>query len=73
MPNGTAGSATGVGADGPPRVASEVTDGVTHVRLQRPDKLNALDPRMFEELVDVGVALSAREDVGAVVLRTCSS
>ncbi len=51
-----------------PRVRLEVTDGVAHVRLDRPEKLNALDPAMFDALVAVGTALVDREDVGAVVL-----
>ena len=51
-----------------PRVRLEVTDGVAHVRLDRPEKLNALDPAMFDALVAVGTALVDRQDVGAVVL-----
>ncbi|MGY1714700.1 crotonase/enoyl-CoA hydratase family protein [Geodermatophilus sp. SYSU D01106] len=50
------------------RVALEVADGVATVRLDRPDKLNALDPAMFEALVAAGTSLVDRDDVGAVVL-----
>ncbi|MGY1619970.1 crotonase/enoyl-CoA hydratase family protein [Geodermatophilus sp. SYSU D00691] len=50
------------------RVALEVAGGVATVRLDRPDKLNALDPAMFEALVAVGTSLMDRDDVGAVVL-----
>ncbi|MGY1810081.1 crotonase/enoyl-CoA hydratase family protein [Blastococcus sp. SYSU D00669] len=50
------------------RVALEVADGVATVRLDRPDKLNALDPTMFEALVAVGTSLVDRDEVGAVVL-----
>ncbi|WP_448628593.1 crotonase/enoyl-CoA hydratase family protein [Geodermatophilus sp. URMC 64] len=50
------------------RVALEVADGVAVVRLDRPEKLNALDPAMFEALVAVGTELIERDDVGAVVL-----
>lgn len=50
------------------RVALEVADGVATVRLDRPEKLNALDPAMFEALVSTGKALVDRDDVGAVVL-----
>ena len=50
------------------RVTCAVTDGVAEVRLARPEKLNALDPEMFEALVDVGTRLRDRDDVGAVVL-----
>ncbi|WP_199522191.1 crotonase/enoyl-CoA hydratase family protein [Geodermatophilus marinus] len=54
--------------DEPRRVALEVSDGVATVRLDRPEKLNALDPAMFEALVAVGRELVERDDVGAVVL-----
>lgn len=54
--------------DEAPRVTLEVDDGVATVRLNRPDKLNALDAAMFEALVDVGTGLIERDDVGAVVL-----
>lgn len=50
------------------RVSCTVEDGVAHVRLERPDKLNALDPAMFEALVDTGRTLIGRDDVRAVVL-----
>ncbi|MGY1883788.1 MULTISPECIES: crotonase/enoyl-CoA hydratase family protein [unclassified Blastococcus] len=50
------------------RVTTTVVDGVASVTLDRPDKLNALDPAMFEALVDAGTALIERDDVGAVVL-----
>jgi enoyl-CoA hydratase/carnithine racemase len=51
-----------------PRVALEVTEGVATVRLNRPEKLNALDPAMFDMLITVGTELIDRDDVGAVVL-----
>ena len=54
--------------DEAPRVTLEVDDGVATVRLNRPDKLNALDAAMFEALVEVGRGLIDRDDVGAVVL-----
>ena len=50
------------------RVALEVADGIATVRLDRPDKLNALDPAMFEALVQTGTSLIDRDDIGAVVL-----
>lgn len=50
------------------RVTLDVTDGVASVRLDRPEKLNALDPAMFEALVAAGTELMTRDDVGAVVL-----
>src|SRR3954449_858424 len=50
------------------RVVYTVEDGVADVRLNRPDKINALDPAMFEAIVDVGEALKADRSVRAVVL-----
>src|SRR4029453_14461700 len=38
------------------RVRVTLTDGVADVRLTRPEKLNALDPAMFEGLVETGPA-----------------
>ncbi len=52
----------------PHRVALEVADGVATVRLDRPDKMNALDTPMFEAIVATGRELMERDDVGAVVL-----
>lgn len=54
--------------DEPHRVALEVADGVATVRLDRPDKMNALDTPMFEAIVATGRELVERDDVGAVVL-----
>lgn len=50
------------------RVTVSVTDGVADVRMNRPDKLNALDPAMFAALGEVGDALAADPGVRAVVL-----
>lgn len=50
------------------RVALEVSDGVATVRLDRPDKMNALDPAMFGAILATGQELMNRDDVGAVVL-----
>jgi enoyl-CoA hydratase/carnithine racemase len=50
------------------RVTCTVVDGVADVRLNRPDKLNALDGAMFAALVEVGEALKADAGVRAVVL-----
>jgi enoyl-CoA hydratase/carnithine racemase len=52
----------------PPRVTLSVHDGVADVRLNRPQKLNALDPAMFLGLVEVGKRLIADSSVRAVVL-----
>ncbi|XVQ08059.1 crotonase/enoyl-CoA hydratase family protein [Spirillospora sp. CA-255316] len=43
-------------------------DGVADVRLNRPDKLNALDMAMFEALAETGDTLAADPSVRAVVL-----
>lgn len=50
------------------RVTVNIDGGVADVRLNRPDKLNALDPPMFEALVETGEALAADPSVRAVVL-----
>ena len=50
------------------RVSIEITDGVADVRLNRPDKMNALDNAMFEGLVGAGERLMGEKGVRAVVL-----
>lgn len=50
------------------RVTVSVADGVAQVRLARPDKMNALDTRMFEAIVAAGDAVGADPSVRAVVL-----
>ncbi len=50
------------------RVTVTVTEGVADVRLNRPDKLNALDPAMFAALIEAGTALHGQAGVRAVVL-----
>ena len=50
------------------RVSITIEDGVADVRLNRPDKLNALDHAMFTALVEAGDRLSADRAVRAVVL-----
>jgi enoyl-CoA hydratase/carnithine racemase len=59
------GSAAMTDAD---RVLVTVADGVADVRLNRPDKLNALDGRMFAALADTGARLADDPSVRAVVL-----
>ena len=59
---------TDIRDDDAARVLLEIDGGVATVRLNRPEKLNALDPAMFEALVEVGSGLIGRDDVGAVVL-----
>ena len=50
------------------RVTVQITDGVADVRLNRPDKLNALDGDMFMALVDASARLARDASVRAVVL-----
>ncbi|MDI3406931.1 crotonase/enoyl-CoA hydratase family protein [Streptomyces cavernicola] len=50
------------------RVTVSMTDGVADVRLNRPEKRNALDPAMFAALVAAGERLKREPGVRAVVL-----
>ncbi|MBW1681470.1 MAG: crotonase/enoyl-CoA hydratase family protein [Deltaproteobacteria bacterium] len=50
------------------RVTIRMSDGVADVRMNRPEKLNALDPEMFRALVEAGKALSEDAALRAVVL-----
>jgi enoyl-CoA hydratase/carnithine racemase len=50
------------------RVTVSVQDGVADVRLNRPEKLNALDLPMFQALVETGRALARDRSLRAVVL-----
>ena len=51
------------------RVTIELADnGVAHVRLNRPDKMNALDPAMFEAIIAAGEELRTMKGLRAVVL-----
>lgn len=49
-------------------VTVDVTDGVADVRLNRPDKYNALSPDMFKAIMDAGEQLAEAREVRAVVL-----
>src|ERR1700733_7820999 len=50
------------------RVSISVEDAIADVRLNRPDKLNALDSDMFSALSEASSALAKRDDVRAVEL-----
>ncbi|MBU2547589.1 MAG: enoyl-CoA hydratase/isomerase family protein, partial [Proteobacteria bacterium] len=50
------------------RVSINMIDGVADVRLNRPEKMNALDPGMFEGLVEAGKKLMEDRSLRAVVL-----
>lgn len=52
----------------PERVTLKVAGGVADVRLNRPEKINALDPAMFAALVETGEALKKDRSVRVVVL-----
>jgi enoyl-CoA hydratase/carnithine racemase len=49
-------------------VTCSIQDGIADVRLNRPDKLNAVNPAMFGALGDMGDRLKADTSVRAVVL-----
>ena len=50
------------------RVTTTITDGIADVRLTRADKMNAIDPAMFEGIGAAIDALHGRSDVRCVVL-----
>jgi enoyl-CoA hydratase/carnithine racemase len=50
------------------RVSVTIKDGIADVRLNRPEKMNAIDSAMFEGLVDAGLQVSSNTTVRAVVL-----
>ena len=52
----------------PDRVSLAVADGVAQVRLARPEKMNALDTRMFRSIVAAGDAVDADPSVRVAVL-----
>jgi enoyl-CoA hydratase/carnithine racemase len=49
-------------------VTIDVKAGIADVRLNRPDKYNALSPDMFKAIIEAGESLAASTDVRAVVL-----
>lgn len=51
-----------------PRIRVTMTDGVADVRLNRPDKMNALDLPMFDALIDTGRSLIGQPGLRAVVV-----
>ncbi len=51
-----------------PRVTISVEDGIADVRLNRPEKLNALDTPMLDGILRAGETLDANPDIRAVVL-----
>jgi enoyl-CoA hydratase/carnithine racemase len=50
------------------RIRLSIADGVADVRLNRADKMNALDPPMFKAIADTAARLRQDNGVRAVVL-----
>ena len=50
------------------RVSIDLKDGVADVRLIRADKMNALDPAMFEGIIEAGARLADMKGLRSVVL-----
>jgi enoyl-CoA hydratase/carnithine racemase len=50
------------------RIRLTITNGVADVRLNRADKMNALDPAMFKAIAETGARLKENSSVRAVVL-----
>jgi enoyl-CoA hydratase/carnithine racemase len=50
------------------RVVYTIEDGVADVRLNRPEKMNALDPAMFKAIIATGKELASNPSLRAVVL-----
>ncbi len=50
------------------RVIIDIQDHVAHVKLNRPDKMNALDDAMFEGIIAAGEQLKEDKTIRAVVL-----
>src|SRR6185295_19424580 len=50
------------------RVSIDFSDGVADVRLIRADKMNALDPAMFEGIIEAGAQLAGMKGLRCVVL-----
>lgn len=50
------------------RISLDIINGIADVRLNRPEKLNALDQAMFQGIVEAGESLKADPSVRAVVL-----
>lgn len=49
-------------------VAMTISEGIAEVKLNRPEKLNAIDRAMFEELVEIGDELARTPALRAVII-----
>lgn len=50
------------------RVITDISDGIAHVRFNRPDKRNALDGDQFAAIVEAGEALKSNKKINVVVV-----
>jgi enoyl-CoA hydratase/carnithine racemase len=50
------------------RIRIHIDNGVADIRLNRPEKMNALDPAMFSAIAEAGARIKDDETVRAVVL-----
>ena len=50
------------------RIRLTIEDGIADVRLNRADKMNALDPAMFRAIAEAGARLREDRSLRAVVL-----
>nr|MDQ3746924.1 enoyl-CoA hydratase/isomerase family protein [Acidobacteriota bacterium] len=56
-----------------PELSYEERDRVAHVRLERPEKRNALNGAMLGRLREIFAAVAARQDLRAVILSGAGS
>jgi enoyl-CoA hydratase/carnithine racemase len=50
------------------RIRLTIADGIADIRLNRSDKMNALDPAMFRAIAEAGARLKDDRSLRAVVL-----
>lgn len=50
------------------RISLDVSAGVAHVVLNRPEKMNALDTKMFQALIEVAQQIDADKEIRVVVI-----
>src|SRR6201987_2550917 len=55
-----------------PKILFQIEDRVGRITLNRPEKLNALDPEMLTQLEAAGSALEASSEVRVVILDSAS-
>jgi enoyl-CoA hydratase/carnithine racemase len=52
------------------RIRLTIADGIADIRLNRSDKMNALDPAMFRAIAEAGARLKDDRSLRAVVVCT---